>query len=62
MTVKMIQELWKRMEVEQEKLQEVFNKDLENIKYKQGELKTTVTETKNALEGINIRKIRQKNR
>ena len=30
MIVKMIQELWKTMDVQQEKLQEVINKDLEN--------------------------------
>ena len=32
MIIKMIQELGKRMDAQSEKLQEVFNKELENIK------------------------------
>ena len=32
-----------------------FNKELENIKRKQSELKNTITEMKNAQEGINSR-------
>ena len=35
MIVKMIQDLRKRMEVKIEKLQEMFNKDLEELKNKQ---------------------------
>ena len=48
MIVKMIQDLRKRMEVKIEKMQEMFTKDLEEIKNKQ-------TEMNNTLEGINIR-------
>ena len=44
MIVKMIQDLGKRME----KMQEMFTKDLEELKYKQ-------TEMNNTLEGINSR-------
>ena len=35
MTVKMIQDLGKRMEAKIEKMQEMFNKDLEELKNKQ---------------------------
>ena len=34
MMVKMIQDLWKRMEAKIEKMQEMFNKDLEELKNK----------------------------
>ena len=44
-TVKMIQDLGKRMEAEIEKTQEMFTKDLEELKDKQ-------TEMNNTLEGI----------
>ena len=46
MIVKMIQELRKRMDAQSKKLQEVFNKELENIKNNQTELKNTITEMK----------------
>ena len=39
MIVRMIQDLGKRMEVKIEKLQEMFNKDLEELKNKQTEMK-----------------------
>ena len=45
MIVKMIQDLRKRMEAKTEKIQEMFTKDLEELKNKQ-------TEMKNTLEGI----------
>ena len=51
MTVKMIQNLENRME----KIQETFNKDLEELKSKQTLMNNTITETKNTLEGINKR-------
>ena len=51
MIVKMIQNLRNRME----KLQETFNKDLEEVKSKQTVMNNTVTETKHTLEGINSR-------
>ena len=35
MIVKMIQDLWKRMEAKIEKMQEMFTKDLEELKNKQ---------------------------
>ena len=55
MIVKMIQNLGNRMEVWIEKIQEVFNKDLEELKNKQTEMNNTKTEMKNTLEGINKR-------
>ena len=51
MTVKMIQNLGKRME----KIQETFNKDLEELKSKQTMMYNTVNKIKNSLEGINSR-------
>ena len=52
---KMIQDLGKRMEAKIEKMQELFNKDLEELKNKQTEMNNTITEMKNTLEGINSR-------
>ena len=52
MIVKMIQKLGKRME----KIQETFNKDLEELKSKQTMMNNTIIEIKNSLEGINSRK------
>ena len=51
MTVKMIQNLGKRME----KIQEAFNKDLEELKSKQTMMNNTINEILNSLEGINSR-------
>ena len=51
MILKMIQNLGNRME----KLQETFNKDLEEQKNKQTMMNNTINETKNSLEGINSR-------
>ena len=62
MIVKLIQDLGKRMEAKIEKMQEMFNKDVEELKNKHLELKKKQTETnnkitemKNTLEGINSR-------
>ena len=55
MIVKMIQDLGNIMEVWMEKIQEVFNKDLEELKSKQSVMNNTITEVKNTLEGINSR-------
>ena len=55
MIVKMIQDLRKRVEAKVEKMQGMFNKDLEEIKNKQTEVNNTITEMKNILEGINSR-------
>ena len=55
MIVKMIQDLRKRMEAKIGKMQEMFNKDLEELKNKQTEMENTITEMKNILEGINSR-------
>ena len=62
MIVKMIQDLGKRTQAKIEKMQEMFNKDLEELKNKHLELKNkqtemnnTITEMKNTLEGINTR-------
>ena len=51
MIVKMIQNLGNRIE----KIQEMFNKDLEEQKSKQTVMNNTITEIKNTLEGINSR-------
>ena len=51
MIVKMIQNLVNRME----KIQETFNKDLEELKSKQTVMNNTINEIKNSLEGINSR-------
>ena len=50
----MIQDFRKRMEAKIKKMQEMFNKDLEELKNKQTEM-NTITEMKNTLEGINSR-------
>ena len=63
MMVKMIQDLRKRMEAKIEKMQKMFNKDLEELKNKhleelkneQTEMNNAITEMKNTLEGINSR-------
>ena len=55
MIVKMIQDLGKRMEAKIEKMKEMFNKDLEELKNKQTEINNTVTEMNTTLEGINSR-------
>ena len=52
MIVKMIQNLGNKMEALIEKIQEMFNKDLDELKNKQTEMNNT-TEMKNTLEGIN---------
>ena len=49
----MIQNLGNRMEARIEKIQEMFNKDLEEQKNKQ--MNNTVPEMKNTLKGINNR-------
>ena len=51
MIIKMIQNLGNRME----KLQETFNKDLEELKNKQTMMNNTINEIKNSLEAINSR-------
>ena len=51
MIVKMIQNLGNRME----KIQETFNKDLEELKSKQTMMNNTINEIRNSLEGINSR-------
>ena len=51
MIVKMIQNLGNRME----KIQETFNKDLEELKSKQTMMNNTINEIKNSVEGINSR-------
>ena len=53
MIVKMIQDLRNRMEAQIETIQEMFNKDPEELKKKQIEMNNTTTEMKTTLEGIN---------
>ena len=48
----MIQDLGKRMEAQTEKIQEMLNKELEDLKNKQTQMNNTITEMKNTLEGI----------
>ena len=55
MIVKMIQDLGIRMEANIEKMQEMCNKDLEELKNKQTEMNNTITEMKPTLERINSR-------
>ena len=55
MILKMIQELRKRMEARIERMQEMFHRDLEELKNKQTEMNNTIIEVKNTLEGINSR-------
>ena len=55
MIVKMIQDLRKTMEAKIKKMQEMFNKHLEELKNKQTEVNNKITEMKNTLEGINSR-------
>ena len=43
------------MEAKIEKMQEMLNKDLEELKNKQTEMNNTITEMKTTLEGINSR-------
>ena len=52
MIVKMIQNLGNRIE----KIQETFDKDLEELKSKQTTMNNTINEIKNSLDGINKRK------
>ena len=51
MIVKMIQNLGNRIE----KIQEMFNKDLDELKSTQTMMNNTINEIKNSLEGINSR-------
>ena len=55
MIVKIIQDLGKRMEAKIDKMQEMFNKDLEELKNKQTQMNNTITEMKTTLQGINSR-------
>ena len=50
MIVKMIQDLGIRMEAKVEKMQEMLNKDLEELKNKQTEMNKTITEMKTTLD------------
>ena len=55
MIVNMMQKLGDRIEARIEKIQEIFNKDLEELKNKQTEMNNTITKMKNTLQGINNR-------
>ena len=57
MIVKIIQNLGNRID----KMQETFNKDLEELKRKQATMNNTINEIKNTLEGIIAEYLRQKN-
>ena len=50
------------MEAQIEKIKEMFNKDLEELKNKQTEVNNSITKMKNTLEGINSRKIEAEER
>jgi len=69
MTVKMIQNLENKMELQInsletriEKMQEMFNKDLEEIKKSQSIMNNAISEIKNTLEGTNSRIAEAENR
>ena len=55
MIVKMIQDLGKTMAAKIEKMQEMFNKDLEELKSKQTMMNNTINKIKNSLKGISSR-------
>ena len=62
MIIKMIQNLENKMELQInslatriERMQEMFNKDLEEIKQSQLKMNNTINEIKNTLEGTNSR-------
>ena len=55
MIVKVIQNLGNRMEAHIEKIQEMFNKDLQELKNKPTEMNNTINEMKNTLHRINNR-------
>ena len=52
MIVKMIQNLRKRMEARIRRIQEVFNKDLEELKNRQTEMNNIIAKMTNTLEKI----------
>ena len=55
MMIKLIQDFGKVMETWIDKIQEKFNKDLEQLKNRHTEISNTITETENTLEGNNSR-------
>ena len=55
MRERMTQNLRNRMEAWIQKIQEMFNEDLEELKNKKTEMNNTITEMKNTQEGINNR-------
>ena len=55
MIVRMIQNLRNRMEGRTEKIKEMFNKDIEELKNKQTVMHNTITKMKNTLEGMHSR-------
>ena len=55
MIVKMIQDLIERMEAQTKKLQEMFNKELEDLKNRRAEINNTTDGMKNTLKRINSR-------
>lgn len=58
--VKLIQDLGKRMEAQMEKIEDMFNKDQEELKNKQTEISYIMTEMKKKiLEGINNNQLYQ---
>ena len=53
MIAKMTQNPGNRMEAQIKKIQQKFNKELEELKNKQKVMNNTITEMRNTLEGIN---------
>ena len=53
--IKMTQDIRKRMEIQMEKLQEMFNEELEDLKGEQTKMNSTISKMKNTLGGINSR-------
>lgn len=51
----LIQDFRKRMKAQIEKFQEMFSKELEDLKNKQTKMKSTISKVKNTLEGVMCR-------
>ena len=53
--LKMMQDIGNKLEAKMDNLQETLTKEIQDIKLKQEEMQTTITEIKNSLEAANSR-------
>ena len=53
--LKMMQDIWNKLEAKTENLQETLSKEIQDLKLKQAEMQNTITEIKNSLEAANSR-------